>query len=276
MKLKKIPQLLSLVLMISCSSSKQGRVIQGENGKIKSAVINAKCTPPQKSYAKDLTVKVKAEIDSLRFVPTAVFESAFEQKVVKLRDYSSQGLDIELMMFHICEMANNRGLTSEQTTSLIEKAISIYNKPATINQTVTSYNQQGGITTGILIVPEDKEIPLNDNYVIQNVVLNGKPAIKVHPKQGTWINPYIGYPLNEDSTVKGEVTNLMGFQMSGIGTYGVTGLDVIFKVEDIQFNSTPNAAIYLFYKELPSIIIFGDKANNEKRYKVSVSKIKIR
>jgi hypothetical protein len=148
MKLKKIPQLLGLLLMISCSSSKQGRVIQGENGKIKSAVINAKCTPPQKSYAKDLTVKVKAEIDSLRFVPTAVFESAFEQKVVKLRDYSTQGLDIELMMFHICEMANNRGLTSEQTASLIEKAISIYNKPATINQTVTSYNQQGGITAG--------------------------------------------------------------------------------------------------------------------------------
>lgn len=143
-------QLFLLILLAGCSASKQGKVVQGKDGKIESAVITAKCTPPQKSYARDLESKVKAEMDSLKFTPQVNFELAFGQKVVKLREYSPQGLDLDLLTFRICEMANNRGMTAEQTPALIEKAIHLWSSKAStgFHQDVRSYNQQGGITAG--------------------------------------------------------------------------------------------------------------------------------
>lgn len=260
--------LVPILSFLSCSSSRQGKVIQGKDGKIEKATIMAKCTPPAKSYSKDLSLKVKAEVDSLRYVPAMQFDAAFEQKVVKLREYSSQGLDVELMLFHICEMANNRGFTSEQTSSLIERAISLYSKPLTISQNVTSYNQQGGITTGILVVPKDKEVPLNQNYILEETKIYGKNALRISPAQGTWANPFFGYPESEDSLVKGNFTNLMGVQMGGSGTidYNNNGKNVRLKVNDIVFTCTPEVSVYFTYIKRPSIIAFGDKANPQKQY----------
>ncbi len=91
-------------------------------------------------------------MDSLKYVPIQNFETSFEQKVIKLHDYTSLGLDLDLLTFRICEMANNRGFTSEQTSSLIEKAIEVWNTPSKISfqQNITSNNQMGGITAGVV------------------------------------------------------------------------------------------------------------------------------
>lgn len=146
---------ISILFFLSCTSSRQGRVIQGKDGKIESAIINAKCTPPSRSYATDIDAKLKAEMDSLRFTPKASFDASFQQKIVKLKEYSSLGLDLDLLCFRICEMSNNRGFTSEQTMKLISDAINIWgqkNLGAGISQTVISNNQQGGITAGNVFV----------------------------------------------------------------------------------------------------------------------------
>jgi hypothetical protein len=142
-----------MAFVFSCSPSKQGKVRQGKNGQIESASITAKCTPPQKSYAREIESNLKAEMDSLKFTPRATFDATFNQKIVQLREYSSSGLDLDLLTFRICEMANNRGLTSEQTSSLIEKAIQLWKeagKTTSLQQTIISNNQQGGITAGVV------------------------------------------------------------------------------------------------------------------------------
>lgn len=134
-----------------CSSSKQGKVIQGKDGKIESAIIDARCSYPKKTYAKELDAKIKAEVDSLRFTPQSNFDVSFNQKVIKLHDYTAKGLDLDLLLFRVCEMANNRGFTSEQTSLLIQKAIDLWGqaeKPTSFQQTIISNNQQGGITAG--------------------------------------------------------------------------------------------------------------------------------
>lgn len=152
--MKKIILVNFIVVFISCSPSKQGKVVQGKDGKNESAKITAKCTPPQKSYAREIETKLKAEMDSLKLTPSITFEASFNQKVIKLREYSSQGLDLDLLTFRICEMANNRGFTSEQTSALIEKAIELWKggNKTSFQQTVISNNQSGGITAGNVFV----------------------------------------------------------------------------------------------------------------------------
>lgn len=164
MKLLFVPSSALIIFLCACSPSKQGNVKQGMDGKIESASIKAKCSPPQKSYAREIETKLKAEMDSLKFTPSATFDASFNQKVIKLREYSSQGLDLDLLTFRICEMANNRGFTSEQTSALIEKAIELWKggNKTSFQQTIISNNQTGGITAGnIFIEPIQRTLNLD-------------------------------------------------------------------------------------------------------------------
>ncbi len=55
MKNNKFTDTLVILIMVGCNTSRQGIVVQGRDGKIENAKIVAKCTPPQKSYAKELS-----------------------------------------------------------------------------------------------------------------------------------------------------------------------------------------------------------------------------
>lgn len=258
-----------VITLNSCSTARQGIVKQGPDGKIISASIVAKCSPPAKAYSKDLSAKVKAEIDSLQQVPKSIFDLAFEQKVVKLREYSPRGLDMDLLTFRICEMANNRGLTSEQTSSLIDKAIGIWSGTNTLTQTVTSNNQSGGITAGIVVVPEDKEIPLENNFTVIEKVIDAKNAFEIKPRQGVWYNTFVAWPLAEDSLVKGHVSNRLPVQSGSWGEGVIThkGEQVSVKMSTItQSNTNPDMPIYFYFDKRPSVIFFGDAVNPRKQY----------
>lgn len=235
------------LVCLACNTGKQGTVKQGKDGKIESAKITAKCTPPQKSYAKEIEAKLKAEMDTLRFTSISNFDASFSQKVVKLRDYSSQGLDLDLLLFRICEMANNRGFTSEQTTELLNKAIDIWNggnKTTTLYQTIISNNQTGGYTAGIIVVPEDKEIPLNNNFQILKTKSKRDSiwfdAIEARPRHGHWFRPYFAYPYDEDSLVQGQVAihdSGVFFESSSFGTIKYGGQEYKLRIVSISCNS---------------------------------------
>lgn len=109
-----------LITSIGCrSKSYQGKVKLGEDGKIVSGTTIQKCTPPQKRYAKNLEIKVKTKVDSLLQIPISELDLGVTQTITRLSDYTSEGLDFDLFYFRICEMANNRGLSKEQTNSLL-------------------------------------------------------------------------------------------------------------------------------------------------------------
>lgn len=260
------------VSILSCSSSRQGKMIQGEGGKTLKGSITARCSPPQKSYAKDMGVKVKSEIDSLRYVPKANFDIAFEQKVKQLREYSAKGLDLDLLTFRICEMANNRGLTSEQTASLIEKAISMWSNNSSFNQSVNSYYQTGGITAGVVVVPADKEIPLENNYQVAVKTLGTRKSFELKPRQGYWYTPFIAYPVAEEATVKGSIGNNAGVMMgsSGIDTAVYKGKKIAVKYMTMsQSTISPENGYYFHCDQEPTVLFFGDFNIKHKQYFLS-------
>jgi hypothetical protein len=182
----------AILSVLGCSTSKQGKIIQGKDGKIEKATILAKCTPPQKTYGKELEAKLKTEVDSLRFTPHASFEASFAQKIIKLHEYSSEGLDWDLVAFRICELANNRGFTSEQTSALMQKAMELWEKShtnETPKQVAISYNQQGGITANNVYVNSNKaNFPPGNQKQLLSMLPNKHYKIEVNAIMGNSIS----------------------------------------------------------------------------------------
>jgi hypothetical protein len=109
-------------LITSCAS--RGTVEFGEGGKIVRGEGIAQCGAPRKPYAKEVDAELKLELKDLDLTADA----ALKDKVIKLTDYSQKGLDLDLLLFRICEMSINRGFTNEQTSQLIQKVITLWNQ----------------------------------------------------------------------------------------------------------------------------------------------------
>jgi hypothetical protein len=105
-----------------------GKTKYGKDGEIESGTATTRCTHPTKRYAKGLEIKVKNGIDSLALLPSNNMEAALTQTVTRLSDYSSEGLDIDLILFRLCEISINKGFTPEQTNSLFATAIDSWSK----------------------------------------------------------------------------------------------------------------------------------------------------
>jgi hypothetical protein len=141
-KLHAVLTILSSLIIFSCKSpSNMGTMKNGPNGTIVSGTTTLKCTPPQKTYAKGLDAKVKLSMDSLSTIPIKDLEAGLTQTIVHLSDYSSDGLDMDLIMFRICEMSNNRGMTAEQTQTLVSQAIAQWNVTQEIKKKSDSLNK---------------------------------------------------------------------------------------------------------------------------------------
>lgn len=115
-------------IVLSCKSSKMGKASYGKDGAIEKGTVKTKCTYPSKRYTKDLDAKVKASIDSLAGLPQASVDLAVKQTVTRLTDYSTEGLDIDLILFRLCEISLNKGYSAEQTSTLFATAIDAWSK----------------------------------------------------------------------------------------------------------------------------------------------------
>lgn len=125
----------STIAIGSCNSSKMGKIIYGKDGKIESGTGSTRCTHPSKTYAKGVEFHVKNSFDSLAVVPKANIDFALSQTVTRLTDYSSDGLDLELILFQVCEISNNRGLTSPEINSLTQIATDAWQRKSSHYET---------------------------------------------------------------------------------------------------------------------------------------------
>lgn len=114
----------------SCNSSKMGKANYGKDGSINSGVVSTRCTYPLKQYTKSIDAKVKTSIDSLVQLPYSKFEVGVKQTVTRLAEYTPDGLDIELILFRLCEISLNKGFSSQQTENLFNSAIDAWKKKA--------------------------------------------------------------------------------------------------------------------------------------------------
>ena len=120
--------LLFALFLVACKSSKMGTAKYGKDGVIENGTVKTKCTYPSKRYAKDLDIRVKKGIDSLGLLPNESFDLGLKQTVTRLSDYSSEGLDVDLILFRLCEISLNKGFTQEQTNALFATAIDVWSK----------------------------------------------------------------------------------------------------------------------------------------------------
>lgn len=132
--MKKLCQSVFICLIIySCGTTrtteKQGELILGENGKIESGKINLVCSKPLvKTYTKGLELKVDAEMEQLNSIPKSKLDVELKRSVVKLAQYTSEGLDRDLVLHRVCQIANNGQYSEEGTRNLLEIALGTYNE----------------------------------------------------------------------------------------------------------------------------------------------------
>jgi hypothetical protein len=109
------------ISVLGCDN--QGKVTYGENGKITEGTGTLKCEKPQKPYASNVDGAVSAAVNTAGKAANGDVSAKLRTEVVKLQDYSQQGLDVDLILFRICEMSINRGFTNEQTIALFNIAL---------------------------------------------------------------------------------------------------------------------------------------------------------
>jgi hypothetical protein len=254
-----------------------GKVKYGKDGVIESGTSKTKCTPPTKRYTKSIDAVVKGSIDSLLKFPKGNLEVGVKNTVTRLSDYSSEGLDIDLILFRVCEMANNRGLSASQTETLMRRAIDAWGQnKATSSINVTNNGVNNGLMAGVVVIPEDKKVPLSQNYSITLYngpdlpdQYKGKIVYEIKPRQGAWYTPFIGYPLNEDSIVNGQLVakSLILFNHSE----GVTDLTTEGKTTTYKFHygsstepANPSNGYLFVCDRMPSSIYFGEWTDDRK------------
>lgn len=125
-----------ILLSLGCATDR-GTVRYGQGGQITSGTGIAYCEEPRKSYTSEIDAAVKAAIKSANSSNYTEVGAQLKNEIVKLTDYSQKGLDLDLVLFRVCEMSINRGFTSEQTKELIKETIQIWNKPNVQNLNLT-------------------------------------------------------------------------------------------------------------------------------------------
>ena len=118
-----IVKLITVVSILIALDSCRGTIQQGEGGKIKSGTVYPQCDEPQKTYATALDAKVKLTLIGDGKQDYNTFSAGLTDKVIRLGEHSQTGMDIDLILFRLCEISLNRGFTSEQTSSLMDKTI---------------------------------------------------------------------------------------------------------------------------------------------------------
>lgn len=123
-----------------------------------------------------------------------------------------------------------------------------------------------------VIVPEDKDIPLKDNFSFIRVDTNKlrqdgikyKYAFEMRPKIGIWNAPFIAYPYSDSAKISAYFgPAYMGFSSMGtqIVDYMVNGKIIAMQVYILSSSiSTKNRGNFLYCAEKPDFLIFGDAA----------------
>lgn len=120
-----------LLLFYSCSTNRMGKAKYGKDGKLENETTIKRCTPPTKRYTKDLDLRVKNSVDSLSILPKTQIDIGLKQTVTRLSDYTSEGLDIDLILFHLCETSQNNHFSDSLTGTLFQSAIDAWSKKKT-------------------------------------------------------------------------------------------------------------------------------------------------
>jgi hypothetical protein len=124
---------------------------------------------------------------------------------------------------------------------------------------------------GIIIAPEDIQIPIEENYQITPYLNEDKKeGFMVSPKIGSWKTSFVAIPIQEDSLAKPFIGHGAGSWVLKSGRGELIYRNKIFyvKYHYVTSNPTiPGMQLYItFYGKNPTFFFFGDLSDERKMY----------
>lgn len=241
-----------LSLMSSCSRSVK---TLGSNGEIVGGKTYAtKCTKPAKRYSKSVEAAVEGSIKALDVTNSNKLTSSLKTEVIRLTDYSQQGLDLDLILFRLCEMSRNSSLTQTSTQILFSDAIKTWNSKMSINEQKNIIAQLKVELSSNL--KTTKELKLNTETILSTLsFISGKAVLRNSKIQ---ILPLL-FP--EENLNTNNVKSISELVDAGLNGYLNLKLDTN-RLEKQKFSEVGKLIALTLDKTLPTLNSLADKSGN--------------
>lgn len=235
-----------VIIFTSCSSLKIGK-----DGAIEGGTIHPKCTKPEKRYTKSVDAALKGSVAKWKVVSGVDLTASVKTEVTKLTDYTQEGLDLDLVLFRICEMSRNKDLTRDQTNDLITLGMKSWNSKMSINEQKNIISQLKVELASNL--KSANELKLNTETILSSLNLISGEQILRNPK--IQILPLL-FPLTNLSN--NSTVSVSDMVTDGLEKYQQYGLDTN-QLEKQKFSSAGKSIAMTIDKTLPSFISLSDK-----------------
>ena len=236
----------AMFAMFSCSNLKLG-----QGGNIAGGNIRPKCTKPAKRYTKSIDAALDGSVAKWKEVSDVDLTASVKSEVVKLADYSTQGLDFDLILFKICEMSRNRSLNPDQTNDLIALGMKSWNSKMGISEQKNIIAQlQVELASNLKTA---NELKLNTETILSN--LNAISGENVLRNSQIKIFPLLFPSQNLDRTSQISVSDLVD---QGLEKYQSMGLDTN-QLEKQKFTAAGKVIAFTIDKTIPTFNSLADK-----------------
>lgn len=179
-----------LICMLPVASSCQIKrgVEQRNEGKVESGKYKLYCESPKLpeygKFKKTINEYLGEAIGS-RFDFSDTLKYTIAEKVSILASFSQQGLDLDLVLFRICEMSINRNLSEKETSELISQAINSWERSLPTQEQINLLNHlKEELLTNIQTLEELRKNSINAFKIVETItgenVLRNK-GVKILP-----------------------------------------------------------------------------------------------
>jgi hypothetical protein len=236
------------LLSVTCVA--QGHGDLGKDGTIIGGRVKFRCSKPSKRYTKTVNVAVKGAFDTWKEVSNLDLSASVKTEVAKLTDYSQEGLDLDLILFRVCEISNNRGLNAEQINDLIMTSTSTWNNKMSIKEQKNIIAQLRTELASNLKTAN--ELKLNTETILSSLSSISGEGILRNP--GIKILPLL-FPISNLNEKPQPVSELVEY---GLFQYQSKGLDTN-SLEKQKFTSAGKIVALTIDKTIPIFNSLSDR-----------------
>lgn len=236
-------------MVLACCKS-QGHLNLSKGGEIESGKVNLECAKPLKTYTKAVDAALKGSVAKLETTEGIDLNATVKTEVIKLTQYSQQGLDLDLLVFRMCQMTNNKALSSTQAQEIITLAMKTWNSKMSVNEQKSVVSQLKVELDSNLKTAN--ELKLNTETVLSSLnLISGDQILRNSKIQ---ILPVL-FPISNLDKNPISVSDIVN---EGITKYQSLKLDTN-DLEQQKFSATGKAIALTLDKTIPTLNSLADK-----------------
>ena len=216
---------------------------------------------PTKKYTKVVIVAVKDAMKTITmFDNESGLNSSIKSEVRKLSIYSKDGLDLDLIMYHVNKISKEKNLNAEQTEKLLDEAANTWNVRMKVSMEKGTITQlQKEVNSNLKVALELKQ---NTDHILSSLQMISSEQVLRNPK--IKILPVL-FPIENINSVKpiSELaeTSLIKYKTSGL---------INNKAEIDKFASAGNAISLTIKGMLSTISVLSDYGDTKYFFSTAV------